>query len=221
MASNLIGTLLSSQETDARTTRLRTFVPIGCDPALSGPAVFSCLFCFCSCFALDLSRSSADFAISCDFHFQLVSPPSAFSILADRFRVLRFHLAFGPPRNFRSAAVLQNCIGTRFPLQIRRSPAVSKRYPIFRHRETTTGPTPRRRRLNIRSGLLLKITPGDRPLARRVPKGQRRENLVCARARVKLPDPGRAKRVRGLVNAHAPTRFFSPRSAAGGPPSAP
>jgi hypothetical protein len=40
MASKLIGTLLSSQETDARTTRPGTFVPIGCDPALSGLAVF-------------------------------------------------------------------------------------------------------------------------------------------------------------------------------------
>ncbi|MEY9911222.1 hypothetical protein ABIA35_007474, partial [Catenulispora sp. MAP12-49] len=33
-------TLLSSQETDARTTRPGTFVPIGCDPALSGLALF-------------------------------------------------------------------------------------------------------------------------------------------------------------------------------------
>ena len=119
MASNLIGTLLSSQVTDARTTRPRTYVLIGCDPALSGPAVV-----LLSCFALDLSRSSAFFAISCDFRLRLVSPPSAFSILADRFCVLRFHLAFDPLRNSRSAAVLQNCIGTCFRLQIGRSPAV-------------------------------------------------------------------------------------------------
>ena len=33
-------TLLSSQETDARTTRPGTYVPIGCDPALSGLALF-------------------------------------------------------------------------------------------------------------------------------------------------------------------------------------
>ncbi|MEZ0115896.1 hypothetical protein ABH920_009938, partial [Catenulispora sp. EB89] len=52
----------SSQETDARTTRPGTFVPIGCDPALSGLAVF--LLSFLPCFALDLSRSSALLAIS-------------------------------------------------------------------------------------------------------------------------------------------------------------
>jgi hypothetical protein len=147
MASKLIGTLLSSQVTDARTTRPGTFVPIGCDPALSGLAVF-----LLSCFALDLSRSSAAFSISCDFHFRLVSPPSAFPILADRFCVLRFHLAFGSPRNFRSAAVLQNCIGTCFPLQIGRSPAVRMGYPISRHQETTTLPTPEGRRLDDRIG---------------------------------------------------------------------
>ncbi|MEY9860218.1 hypothetical protein ABH935_005855 [Catenulispora sp. GAS73] len=31
---------MSSQETDARTTRPGTLIPIGCDPALSGLAVF-------------------------------------------------------------------------------------------------------------------------------------------------------------------------------------
>ena len=57
-------TLLSSQETDARTTRPGTFVPIGCDPALSGLA----LFFFCSCLAslqilADPQRSSQFLAV--------------------------------------------------------------------------------------------------------------------------------------------------------------
>jgi hypothetical protein len=65
---------------------------------------------------------------------------------------LRFHLAFSPLRNLRSAAVLQNCIGTCFPLQIGRSPAVWLRYPISRHQETTTMPTPEGRRLDVRMG---------------------------------------------------------------------
>jgi hypothetical protein len=97
MASKLIGTLLSSQVTDARTTRPGTFVPIGCDPALSGLTVLpSCCFAlsFSPCFASDLSRSAAAFAISCDFDFRLISSPSALPILADRFCVSRFHLAF-------------------------------------------------------------------------------------------------------------------------------
>ena len=89
MASKLIGTLLSSQVTDARTTRPRVFTLIGCDPALSGLAVF-----LLSCCALDLSRSAALSQFLAILTSGWFLSPSAFPILADRFRVLRFHLAF-------------------------------------------------------------------------------------------------------------------------------
>ena len=94
MASKLIGTLLSSQVTDARTTRPGTFIPIGCDPALSGLAVvlFSCLASLQ--ILADPPRLSQFLAISCHFTSGWFLSPSAFPILADRFRVLRFHLAF-------------------------------------------------------------------------------------------------------------------------------
>ena len=206
MASNLIGTLLSSQVTDARTTRPGTFVPIGCDPALSGLA----LFFFCSCFALDLSRSAA---LS-----QFLAPgylkPGYFRLVSFAFRISDLSRSFPRPAlppGLRSASELAFRCGAPelyrylFPSPnrpfIERSP---EEISMRRHQETTTPPTPfrpdegKKATTGRSSGLLLKITPGDRPLARRVPKGQRRENLVGARAHVKPPDPGRVSAVRGV-----------------------
>ena len=160
------------------------------------PGVAQVFQLFCASELISPAALSQFLAIR--FRLRFLSP-SAFSILADRSRVLRLPPGLRHRFGLSLRCGAPNCIGTCFPLPNRPFAGRSDIETQFRHRENTMRSTPWKATTSVRVDSRQKITPGYRPLARRVPKGQRRENLVRRPGDVKLPDHERPKNGSVLV----------------------
>jgi hypothetical protein len=140
---------LSSQETDARTTRTEVSTSIDCDPALSGSFKFlfySVLLCFFVLLASELISSSA-FLQFLAFRFHRAFPLSALLDLSRSFQCfVRSDLVFVFP-GFRRRSDSTDCIGALFPLPNRRFGRPSEMAKSSTREKTATWPTPKERRL--------------------------------------------------------------------------